>query len=159
MLNPEEDDKSSSLKKREKKTLIPIFLASALLIVISLFIKLPWEKQAKENLNTAFTAYAANDLETAAKYAGKYYNDAKILYNGDVFYLNGLIKEADNAPQSAAEFYKKAVNWYKNHKSWVSDDLPAQARQRLTQITSSEESGFFKRLWRNIKSISAKPQS
>jgi len=151
MLNLKEDDISAGLQKREKKTLIPILIASVLLITLSLFIKLPWEKQAAEDLNAAFKAYTANDLETAAKYAGKYYTDAKILYNGDVFYLNGLIKEAGGSPQDAVSYYKKAVNWYKNHKSLVSKNHPADAQFRLANLTSEEEAGFFKRLWQNIK--------
>jgi len=151
MLNLMEDDKSAGLQKREKKTLLPVLLASVLLITLSIFLKLPWEKQAIEDLNAAFTAYAANDLETASKCAGKYYNDSKILYNGDVFYLNGLIKEAGGSPQDAVSFYKKAVSWYKNHKSWVSDNNPSDARLRLANLSGEEDAGFFKRLWRNIK--------
>ncbi|MCL2230306.1 MAG: hypothetical protein FWC01_04370 [Treponema sp.] len=141
---------SSDLQKREKKTLLPVLAVSAILLIISAFVKLPWEAQAVNDLRTGFAAINENNIEEAEKIAVKYYNDKAYLFNGDVFYLNARLKEIESQ-KDAIQFYIRAVNWYKNHKSWVSQDYHEEAKQRLAQIYTEENIGFFGRLWRNIR--------
>jgi len=148
---------NTDLQKREKKTLLPILAVSAVLLIISSFIKLPWEAQAVNDIKTGFAAINENNIKEAEKIAAKYYNEKTYLYNGDVFYLNARLKEMEmprdeKSTKAAISFYIRAVNWYKSHKSWVSQDYREEAQQRLSQIYTEEKIGFFGRLWRNISS-------
>ena len=124
---------NQTLRKKEKKTLFPIFIASVVLITISIFIVPSWKKQAISDLKTGFIAVSSNNYIKAGAIANKYYNDKKILHNGDVFYLNGLVNEPDN-PDEAIQFHIKAANWYDNHKSWINEDFNTESYYRLSLL-------------------------
>jgi tetratricopeptide (TPR) repeat protein len=121
---------NQTLQKKERKTLFPLFLSSLVLIIVSTFITPSWQKQAIMDLNKGFLAVSQNDFYTAGIIANNYYNDKRILYNGDVFFLNGLINETDN-PQEALQFFIRAADWYDSHKSWISDDHHGESNYRL----------------------------
>jgi len=139
-------------EKREKKTLIPALALSALALAASAFIQFPWQQQAVNDLKAGFAAAEAGDYESAKITAQKYYNEKKILHNGDVFYLNGLVKE-NESPQEAVQYFIKAAAWYKNHNSLVSENYRADAQSRIASIYEEENTGFFKRVWNNLKNI------
>jgi hypothetical protein len=121
---------NEELKRKERKTLIPIFLISIIAIIVSTFIKPAWYQESIDDLNKGFTAVSNDDLKTAIAIAKKYYSDEKILYNGDVFFLNGLVEEKE-APQTAIQHYRNASDWYKNHKSLVSENHYGASLYRL----------------------------
>jgi len=129
------DDNQINAEKKahEKKTLIPVLIASVSALALSAFIPLPWQIQAGKDLKAGFAAFEANDLEGAQLIAQKYYNDKKILHNGDVFYLNGLVNE-EESPKKAAQFFLSAASWYKNHKSLVSQSYHSDSQVRLILI-------------------------
>ena len=141
---------NAALQKKERKTSIPFFLAAAAAIVISLFIQPSWKAIAVSDLKIAFNAIDNNDYETARTIAAKYYNDKKILYNGDVFYLNGLVIEIDS-PQEAKIFYNKAASWYDNHSSLVNEMFHVQITEHVSRFEEQEKIGVFRRLWNNYR--------
>jgi len=124
---------NDQLKEKEKKTLRPVFIISVIAIIISLFIQPSWKQQSIDDLNAGFSAIAKEDYAAARTIAEKYYNEEKILYNGDVFYLNGLVAETDS-PTIALQHYKNAADWYKNHKSAVSQNNRKDSLYRLSTM-------------------------
>jgi hypothetical protein len=115
----------------EKTTFITVFIISAIVLFISARMEPSWQQQAINDLGTGFAAIEENNYEIAKNIAEKYYNDEKILYNGDVFYLNGLVSEKES-PGFAVQYYKNAVDWYKNHDSWISPDYYEDSLYRLS---------------------------
>jgi len=133
ILQKSSDDINTVLQKKEITTLAPLLLISVIAAVISLFIQPSWQKQAINDLNAGFTAAENNDFNTAENIAKKYYNEKKILYNGDVFFLNALVSESLSS-EEAMQFYVKAASWYDNHKSIINESFPADAYYRLAAI-------------------------
>lgn len=129
---------NKNLMARENKTLIPVFLISVFILIISALIPPLWQRRAVNDLRTGFTAAANNDYSTARVIAEKYYNDKKILYNGDVFFLNGLVEEKES-PQAAIKFFTKAGDWYEHHKSWISQSYRGESYYRLTVLYLNSE--------------------
>ena len=74
---------------------------------------------------------SASNIEIARSVAVKYYNEEKILNTGDVFFLNGLVEEAETN-QTAVEFFKKAADWYDHHKSWISPNYHGDSYYHLS---------------------------
>ena len=121
----------------KKKIMIPVVLVSVIALTASVFIKLPWQHQAADDLKAAFAAMERNDYDSAQAAAQKYYNEKKILHNGDVFYLNGLLNE-EKSPQQAMQLFKDAASWYKNHDSLVSKNYLADSQHRISMIYMNE---------------------
>ena len=132
--NKTTQEDNSLLTKKEKKTGFPFFLVTVIAVIISLNIQPAWRIIAINDLNFAFNAIENNDYETASFYASKYYNENKILFSGDVFYLNALVSEVasqEDSSQNALEFYQKAAAWYDSHSSWTNKDFHGQTHFRL----------------------------
>jgi len=121
------------LTKKEGKTGKLLLLISVIAVVISLQIQPGWQKQAINDLNAAFSAIAGNDLETARSIAQKYYNDERFLFNGDVFFLNAIVRE-EQEPLEAIRFFIRASSWYDNHRSWISEDFHGESYYRLSKM-------------------------
>ncbi|MCL2412035.1 MAG: hypothetical protein FWC97_10380 [Treponema sp.] len=132
LLNDAQDD-NSFLTKKEKKTGFPLFLIAVFLVVISLFIQPSWKKQVIDDLNAAFTALSNNDFTTARVVAQRYYNEDRFLFNGDVFFLNGIVHE-EKAPQNAIQFFTRAADWYDNHNSWICETFHGEVYYRLSLL-------------------------
>ena len=159
LLTEEAQASNAELQKKEKKTMIPLFFISLALITISIFIPLPWQKQAKNDLSAGFNAIAQSNFDTAKIIAGKYYNEIKILYNGDVFYLNAMVNE-DSNPIEAVYFYNKAASWYDNHKSWISEDFHSEAYYRLSLMYISLDPPDYYKATNSIdKAIKVNPEN
>jgi hypothetical protein len=127
-----------ALQRRERKTFAPVMLCSIVLLGVSFFIKPQWKAEAIEQLATGYSCYADGDREAADKIASIYYNDERILYNGDVFLLKGMTT-LDAAPDEASPLFNKAAQWFDHHKSWINSNHHGEAyyylAQSYTQIT------------------------
>jgi len=148
---------NAALQKKEKKTLFPLLIVSVIAIAVSLLFQPSWRGQAINDLKNAFAAVSNNDYKTAQTIAEKYHNEKKILYNGDVFYLNALVA---GTQQETVQFYNKAANWYDNHSSWINEDYHGQVYYRLSMIYLNENPPDYYRARNAIeKAVKANPDN
>jgi hypothetical protein len=150
---------NAELQEQEHKTFIPLVILSAVALLVTAFIPPLWKSDVLDQLKTAYSTIASNDIQAAEAIAENLYNDNKFFYNGDVFLLKGLLLQESSA-QEAAEFFDKAGGWFDHHKSWISASHHGDAYLYLAQTYTKLPTPDYKKAKKAIdKAVKIEPLS